>query len=112
MKPMLRTLVLLLAIAAGTSGCLPHVVHQGNVLDPQKVNQIQVGDTRFSVETLLGTPVMHDVLHPNKATYIEEYRDPKTGKHYTRGIVITYDDALRVTAIRKFGFDQPGAGSN
>jgi outer membrane protein assembly factor BamE (lipoprotein component of BamABCDE complex) len=108
MRPTLRTLALLLAIAAGSSGCLPHIVHQGNVLEPKKVNQVQVGDTRFSVETLLGTPVMHDVLHPNRATYIEEYRDPESGKHYTRGITITYDEALRVTAIRKFGFDQGG----
>jgi outer membrane protein assembly factor BamE len=111
MRRMLRTLLLLLAIAAGTSGCMPHVIHQGNVLDPKKVDQIQVGDTRYSVETLLGTPVMHDVLHPNMASYIEDYRNPDTGIHYRRGIVITYDDALRVTAIHKFGFDQDG-GAN
>ena len=103
--------LLLLAVAAVTGGCMPHVVHQGNVLDPNKVNQVQVGDTRFSVETLLGTPVLHDELHPNMATYIEEYRNPDTGKHYTRGIVITYDDALRVTAIRTFGFDKKDGGN-
>lgn len=107
----IRRILLLLAIAAGIAACMPHVVHQGNVLDPNKVNQVQVGDTRFSVETLLGTPVMHDVLHPNVATYIEEYRNPETGKHYTRGITITYDDALRVSAIRTFGFDNKNGGN-
>lgn len=105
MRPMMRTLALLVVIAAGVTGCMPHVVQQGNVLSQQKVDQVQVGDTRYAVETLLGTPVMHDVLHPNKATYIEEYDNTKTGKHFIRGIVITYDDSLRVTAIRTFGFD-------
>lgn len=104
MKRSIRALLMLLAIAAGTSGCLPIVIQQGNVLDPQKVESVQVGDTRFSVETLLGTPVMHDIMHPNKATYIEEYSDPKTHKHYIRGIIITYDDALRVASIHRFGF--------
>ena len=104
MKRMLRNLLLLLVIAVGTSGCLKHVIQQGNVLRPDKVDQIQVGDTRFSVETLLGTPVMHDIMHPDRATYIEEYSDPKTHKHYIRGIIITYDDALRVASIHRFGF--------
>lgn len=105
----LRTVLILLAIAAGTSGCLTHIIQQGNVLDPQKVDQVRVGQTRFSVESLLGTPVMHDIMHPNKATYIEEYSDPKTHKHYTRGIIITYDDALRVASVHRFGFkpDKP-----
>ena len=109
MKRMLRNLLLLLAIAVGTSGCLKHVIQQGNVLKPEKVDQVQVGDTRFSVETLLGTPVMHDIMHPNKATYIEEYSNPKTGEHYIRGIVITYDEALRVASIRRFGFKPEGS---
>ena len=104
MKHPIRTLLVLLAIAIGTSGCLPHVIQQGNMLDPKKVDQIQVGDTRYSVETLLGTPVLHDLMHPNRATYIDEYNDPKTDKHYIRGIVIVYDDALRVVSIRRFGF--------
>ncbi len=104
MKRSIRILLILLAIAAGTSGCLPRVIQQGNVLDPQKVNEIQVGATRFSVETLLGTPVMHDIMHPNKASYIEEYSNPKTHTHYIRGIIITYDDALRVATIHRFGF--------
>jgi outer membrane protein assembly factor BamE (lipoprotein component of BamABCDE complex) len=94
----------LFAIAVGTSGCMPRIIQQGNVLDPQKVEAIQVGATRFSVESLLGTPVMHDIMHPNKATYIEEYSNAKTHVHYIRGIIITYDDALRVASVQRFGF--------
>lgn len=103
---------LLIAIGAGISSCMPHVVHQGNVLKQKSVDQVHVGDTKFSVELLLGTPVINDVLHPNKSTYIEEYKNPKTGKLFTRGIVITYDDELRVTNIRKFGFDNSAENKN
>jgi len=56
-------------------GCMHHVIHQGNVLKPALVDAIQEGDSRFHVESVLGSPVLNDVLHPNRAVYVEWYRN-------------------------------------
>jgi len=96
--------VLLIACLLSFSACMKYVTHQGNVLDPNKVFQIREGDSEFHVETLLGKPVLKDTLHPDRAIYVEDYRNPDTGEAYKRGIEITYDEALRVIHIRRFGF--------
>lgn len=88
-------------------GCLKYVMQQGNVLKPELVTQIAAGDSRFRVQTLLGTPVLQDTLHPHRAIYIEDYYDPDSGKKYRRSVDIVYDDAWRVKSIQLSGFDQP-----
>ncbi len=87
------------------TGCVREPVHQGNRIKPEEAWLIQKGDTRFRVEQALGTPVLKDTLHPNRATYIEQFEDKDTGRIKTRGIEITYDEALRVKRIRRFGLD-------
>jgi outer membrane protein assembly factor BamE (lipoprotein component of BamABCDE complex) len=104
MKLLAVTIALLLA------GCLQHTTHQGNVLKPGAIAQIEEGDTRLHVETLLGTPVLKDVLHPGYALYVEHYDNPDTGERYTRGIEVHYDKAWRVESVRVFGF-QNAAGN-
>lgn len=91
-------LVLLLA------GCMQHVMHQGNVLKPDLVRQIGQGDTRFRVETLLGTPMLQGSIHPHHVIYVEDYRDPDSGEKYRRRVDIVYDDAWRVSRITRTGF--------
>ncbi len=87
------------------AGCMHEPVHQGNVLKPGAVAAIHEGMTRFAVEQLLGTPVLKDALHPDRAVYVEYFEDEETGDAIARGIDIRYDDALRVKQIRRFGFD-------
>lgn len=102
----MRFFISLMALAAITlAGCVHEPIHQGNRLDNDKVYQIRKGDTRFHVEQLLGTPVLNDTLHPNRANYYEEFEDEESGKIKKRGVEITYDDALRVIQIKRFGFD-------
>lgn len=84
-------------------GCMKERIHQGNVLQLEKVNQVHEGDSKFRVETLLGMPMLKNELHPNRVSYVEDFEDKDSGKRITRGVEITYDDALRVTRIRRFG---------
>ncbi len=86
------------------SGCIQQVLHQGNVLKPELVVGIQKGDSRFHVESVLGSPVLKDDLHPNRAIYVELYHNPDTGKSFLRRVVITYDHDSRVASIKDFGF--------
>ena len=98
----MKRLLPILAIAA-LAGCMKEPVHQGNVLKEGDISQIQVGDSKFHVESVLGFPILKSALHPNRVDYVEEYDDKKSGKWLTRGVEITYDDALRVTDVHRFG---------
>jgi outer membrane protein assembly factor BamE (lipoprotein component of BamABCDE complex) len=81
-------------------------IHQGNRLDLKKINMIETGITKFNVEVILGAPILKDVLHPYRATYIEEFEDEASGELITRGIEINYDKSMRVKEIRRFGFEK------
>jgi len=104
----MRLITLLLAITAILlGGCVYEPIHQGNRLDEKKVFQIKTGDTKFRVEQILGTPMLHSTLHPNRVIYYEEYEDKKNGNLIKRSVEITYDNALRVTQINHSGLQKP-----
>lgn len=88
------------------TACVHEPIHQGNRLDMEKIQQIREGDTKFHVEQVLGTPMVTDVLRPNRSLYYEEFEDEKSGDMRKRGVEIVYDDALRVIRIERFGFDE------
>jgi len=98
--------ILTIALLLLMTGCIQHVIHQGNVLKPGLVAGIQEGDTRFHVESLLGTPMLKDDLHANRSIYIESYKNPDTGEEFQRRIEITYNEAERVEHIKRFGFEE------
>jgi len=105
-KPMryalhLAALLLLLSTAA----CRTYEIHQGNVMKDESIWSIQQGDSKFRVETLLGSPAIEDPLHPNRVRYVEDHRNSETEKDKLRVVEITYDEALRVKKIEYFGFD-------
>jgi len=102
-----RFIFLLLPLAL--SACIKPVIQQGNVLRPEKVAEIKVGDTSYRVETLIGTPVMRDPLHGNSAIYIQYLDNPDNGERFQRRVEITYDRALRVSEIKLIGFESTPA---
>jgi len=101
----LTTTLLAAVLAALLSACLYEPIHQGNRIDPNEAYMIQEGDTKFRVEQALGTPVLTDVMHPDRASYVEQYEDEESGDIKTRSIIITYDKALRVKHIQRSGFE-------
>ncbi len=103
MKHIIRLIALTLLLS--TTACRTYEIHQGNILKNEDVWSIQEGDSRFRVETLLGSPAMKDPLRPNRVRYVEDHRNSETEKDKLRVIEITYDDALRVKKIEYFGFD-------
>lgn len=113
MRAMKLSLQLLLAAALlSTAACRTYEIRQGNVLKDENVWSVMVGDSKFQVESLLGSPAMKDPLHPNRVRYVEDHRnikekdDGETEKEQLRTIEITYDEALRVKKINYIGFDQ------
>ena len=68
------TALLLLISLIGCSGRLFTVhkidVQQGNAVDPEKVEQLQVGMNKEQVRFLMGSPLIHDSFHPDRWDYV------------------------------------------
>ncbi|PIS19131.1 MAG: outer membrane protein assembly factor BamE [Zetaproteobacteria bacterium CG12_big_fil_rev_8_21_14_0_65_55_1124] len=94
-----------IALLLPLSACMKFVTQQGNVLKAEKLADVQVGDSRFQVESLIGTPVLKDDLHPNRAIYMEDYNNPDTGEKYQHRVEIIYNESGRVKSLKRFGFD-------
>ncbi|MDP1573592.1 MAG: outer membrane protein assembly factor BamE [Coxiellaceae bacterium] len=76
---MKKYLSLLIAASIILCGCVYHPpVFQGNVLTPEKVQQIHTGMTSEEVVAKLGTPVLKNAYETNQITYI--YTSQKASK--------------------------------
>lgn len=107
MKPSAKTALQLLLLCAllATASCRTYEIRQGNVMKDEAIWTVQKGDSKFRVESMLGTPAMTDPLHPNRVQYVEYHRNSETEPDKLRVVEITYDDALRVENIEYYGFD-------
>jgi outer membrane protein assembly factor BamE len=66
-------------------------VQQGNKLEPQDVESVQVGMTRNQVRFLLGTPVVADVFHPDRWDYVYYFRAGRSKKPERRWLIVWFD---------------------
>jgi len=87
------------------SACVSNQIHQGNVINEDSIWIIQEGDTRFAIESELGSPAIKDKAHPERVIYVEDFYDEDTSKSYTRSIEIIYDKAWRAESINRVGFE-------
>jgi len=99
MKLMYAVLLLLLV-----ASCVQRPIYQGNELSKEKVGLIQVGDSKFAVESEWGSPAILDPLHPDRVEYVEQVKDKNKNIQYVRGIIVDYDKAWRVEKLQRFGF--------
>ena len=99
MKKMFR-LFFLIAIL-NSSGCVyqPNLV-QGNLLDEDNIDQIEVNMTKNQVLFLLGTPMINDPFHADRWDYIYFIKIGRNNASFKRWISIFFDDD-KVAAITK-----------
>ena len=45
-------------------------IQQGNLLNQEAIDQIEIGMTRSQVKFLLGTPIVQDSFHENRWDYV------------------------------------------
>ena len=60
-------------------------IQQGNLLDPEQIDQLEVGMTRSQVRFLLGTPMVIDSFNPDRWDYIyrlQRGHKRKVAKHH------------------------------
>ncbi len=95
MRPVLRAAAaffpaLLLALAA--TGCVYRMdVQQGNLLDAEQVDQVEVGMTRSQVRFLLGTPMVIDSFNADRWDYVYSLRRGHSRKLVKQHLVVWFE---------------------
>jgi outer membrane protein assembly factor BamE len=99
---MLRRFLPVIATAAvllSATGCVYQAsLSQGNLLDQEDIDQVEVGMTRGQVRFLLGTPMIDDPFHEDRWDYVYYLmvgRDKATFKRW----ISVYFDGDYVTEI-------------
>jgi len=93
--PLLRRLSLVAAMlvaAASTGGCVYRInIQQGNLLDADLIEQVEVGMTRTQVRFLLGTPLVNNPFDKDRWDYYYYFRAGKTREKTTQHFVVFFD---------------------
>jgi outer membrane protein assembly factor BamE len=107
----LRSAALWLAtVTLMITGCVYRIdIQQGNLLEPDKIEQVQVGMTRSQVQFLLGTPMTADSFHRNRWDYTYYLREGRSRDIQRRWLVVYFDDDNRVVRLdRELELDPVG----
>lgn len=98
-KSLLVALFLVLGVAS--SGCIYQAaLSQGNLLNQEDIDQVEVGMTRGQVRFLLGTPMIDDPFHEDRWDYIYFLRVGRKNATFKRWISVHFDGD-KVTEINK-----------
>ena len=90
----MRPAVRLAAMAAAwfLSACVYRLdIQQGNLLDAEQVDQLEVGMTRSQVRFLLGTPMVIDTFDANRWDYMYSLRHGRSREVTKRHLVVWFD---------------------
>ena len=89
------------ALLATSSGCVYRApIQQGNFIEQEDLDQLEIGMTRSQVRFLLGTPMVDDPFHRDRWDYIyyvKVGRDEAVGK---RWVSVIFEDDI-VSEIRR-----------
>ncbi|MCK5324366.1 MAG: outer membrane protein assembly factor BamE [Woeseiaceae bacterium] len=93
--------VLLLATVLAMSGCVYRAnISQGNIVEEEDLDQVEVGMTRNQIRFLLGTPMIDDPFHMNRWDYVYYLKIGRNDASAKRWISILFDDD-KVSEIRR-----------
>jgi outer membrane protein assembly factor BamE len=91
----------LLSLCLLAGGCIYRIdIQQGNLLEEDSIDQVQVGMTRSQVRFLLGTPTVQDAFHDERWDYPYYLRRGRS-KEVQRRWLIVYFDGDRVARLDK-----------
>lgn len=69
-------------------------IPQGNRIDPELIEQLELGMSQNQVEFLLGSPAVVDLYRPDTWHYLFYYKSGKDGKIVQRRMTLTFSDDL------------------
>lgn len=86
------TLTVTLALLSLVCGCVYQApLSQGNLLDQEDIDQLEVGMTRGQVRFLLGTPMIDDPFHENRWDYVYFLRVGREKARFKRWVSVYFD---------------------
>ena len=96
MRPRVKLSARFLAIAVVSlvaSACIYRVdIQQGNLLESDAVEQVEVGMTRSQVQFLLGTPMVADTFHEDRWDYAYFLRRGRSRDVERRWIIVYFEE--------------------
>ncbi len=82
----------LILTAASAAGCVYRMdIQQGNLLDAEQVEQVEIGMTRSQVRFLLGTPMVIDSFDAERWDYVYSLRRGHSRKVERRHLVVWFE---------------------
>jgi outer membrane protein assembly factor BamE len=100
---MTRFLIIAIVLAglAASSGCVyRQTISQGNLIEQEDLDQVEVGMTRIQVRFLLGTPMIDDPFHADRWDYVYFLRIGRRDATFQRWVTVIFEDDV-VSEIRK-----------
>ena len=102
-----RKLALIAACLA--TGCVYHMdIQQGNLLEPDAVEQVEVGMSQSAVQFLLGTPMLADPFHADRWDYPYYLRRGRSSEAERSWLSVCFENG-RVTRIERDVELDPGS---
>lgn len=86
-------------LAGLLAGCVYRMdIQQGNLLEADAIDQVEVGMSQSAVQFLLGTPMLSDPFHADRWDYPYYLRRGRSREALRSWVVIYFEDG-RVTRI-------------
>jgi outer membrane protein assembly factor BamE len=84
---------LIVLAALALAACVYRIdIQQGNLLDEDDINQVDLGMTRSQVQFLLGTPMVSDSFHRDRWDYAYYYRRGRSPDADRRWVVVYFEN--------------------
>lgn len=94
-------IAIILASLAVSSGCVYRLnIAQGNLIEQEDLDQIEVGMTRNQVRFLLGTPMIDDPFHKDRWDYVYFLKIGREDATFKRWVSVVFEENV-VSEIRK-----------
>jgi outer membrane protein assembly factor BamE len=85
-------LAIALGILAGPAGCVYRAnISQGNIVEEEDLDQVEVGMTRNQVRFLLGTPMIADPFHQDRWDYVYYVKISRNDASAKRWVTVLFD---------------------
>ncbi|MGI9264776.1 MAG: outer membrane protein assembly factor BamE [Gammaproteobacteria bacterium] len=99
--------IALISLAAATGCVYRQSIAQGNLIEQEDLDQVEVGMTRNQVRFLLGTPMIDDPFHKARWDYVYYLKIGREDATFKRWVSVFFEDDV-VSEIRAEQDLEPG----
>lgn len=95
MKSRFISSIILMTLIISSTGCVYRMdINQGNRIDSEVIDQLELGMTKRQVEFLLGEPSIVNMYRPDIWHYVMYYKSGDDGSEQKRVLKLKFEDDL------------------